>query len=338
MRFFAALLIAATLTAWSSTSTAQPNGAPAPTPAPVLRVIPLGPNGAPLVTVTAAPNQVLVRYAGQLLDVERGYVFFTTGDGFKLDPNAKVVDYTTKQPVTQLPGARMYADATFDKATGRVVELAVSKKVIKSEQDFDNKAVYEQIQKFAVSESALTPSTDKRPNAYNGPGNTGKAVAVTFVTQVPPSTPLTDSVYITTDVTNWDPRAILMTRIDALHYRVTTSFASGTIFHYKYTRGNFRTIEVGRDGLDDPPHTFTVRESDALRRDDVVYHWKDESLGSGLTNLGPGSVPTPFNPSGILNLPTPPPGLGPTYVHTPPPGFGPPNTGPGGTRGPAAQH
>ncbi len=329
MRIFAALLTAAVLiAAWSPRSAAQPIVGP-PTPPPVLQVIPQTPTVTP--PATAAPNQVLIRYAGQLLDVERGYVFFTTGDSFKLDPNAKIVDYKTKQPLSRPPGATMYADASFDKTTGKIVELAVSQQPIASAQSFDNKAAYQQIQKFAIAQSPVTANFDQRPNAYHGPPNTGRLVAVTFVVQVPPNTPLTDSVYITTDVANWDPRAILLTRIDALHYRATTSFRSGTIFHYKYDRGSFRTIEVGRDGMDDPPRTFTVREADALRRDDVVYHWKDESTGIGTQNIGPGSVPTPFNPNGILNLPTPPPGLGPTQVHTPPPGFAP--APPGGARG-----
>jgi len=336
MRLLASLLVSVILaTLYASASRAQSNAAPGSSPAPVLRVIPLGPNGRP--AVTPGPNQVVVRYAGQLLDVERGYVFFTTGDGFKLDPNAKIVDYTTKETVSQLPTSRMYADASFDKTTGRIVELAVSKRVIKPAQDYDNRQAYEQVQKFAVSQSTLTPNTDQRlPSGYQGPPTTGKAVAVTFVVQVPPSTPLTDSVYITTDVANWDPRAILMTRIDALHYRATTSFASGTYFRYKYDRGNFRTIEIGRDGLDDPPRTFSVRESDALRRDDIVYHWKDESLGQGIQNIGPGSIPTPYNPSGILNLPTPPAGIAPYPVKTLPPGIGP--APPNGVRGPAASH
>jgi hypothetical protein len=335
MRFFAALLVGTLLLgSWVTATSAQPVAAPTPAPSPVLRVIPLGPNGAPASTPT--PAGALVRYSGQLLDVERGFAFFTTGDGFRLAPDAKIVDAKTGAAVTAQPSVRMYATATFDKSSGKIVQLAVSKAPIAGGAEYGSAGAYAAVQNFAVSQSAVSPSTDERPNAYHGPAMTGKGVAVTFVVQIPPLTPLTDQVYITTDVSNWDPKAILMVRIDAMHYRATTQFASGTIFHYKYDRGSFRTIEIGQNGLDDPPHTFTVRESDALRRDDIVYHWKDETVGTGTTNIGPGSIPTPFNPSGILNLPTPPAPFGPTPVKTFPPGVAaPPNTGPGGTRGPA---
>jgi hypothetical protein len=333
MRIFAAIVIVTlALTAWSVGSWSEPAAGQNPTPAPALRVIPLGPNGQPLPTPSPSPsNQVLVRFAGQLLDVERGFAFFTTGDGFKLDPNVRIVDATTKQPLAKPPGPRMFASASFDKATGKIVELDVSKTAIASSQEYAGREAYAEVQHFAVSQSQITPSTDVNPNAYKGPPITGRSVAVTFVVQIPPSTPLSDSVYITTDVSNWDPRAILMTRIDALHYRATTNFASGTVFHYKYTRGSFRTIEVGQNGLNDPPHTFQVNEADALRRDDVVYHWADETVGNGTQNIGPGSIPTPFNPSAVLNRPTPPSAFVPAPAKTLPPGFG--GAPPGGARG-----
>lgn len=330
MRLLAATLVGTLLFgSWMTATWAQPVAAPTPVPSPVLQVIPLGPNGQPL--VTPSPSAALIKYSGQLLDVEKGYAFFTTGNGFRMAPDAKVVDAKTGQPFGGQPGVRLYATATFDKSTGKIVQLDVSKAPIPNSQQYATGDAEGQVQKFAVSQSQLSPNNDEHLNAYHGPPMTGKGVAVTFVVQVPPSTPLTDQVYITTDVNNWDPRSILMTRIDALHYRATTNFASGTIFRYKYDRGSFRSIEIGRDGLDDPPHTFTVRESDALRRDDVVYHWKDDNVGTGSQAIGPNSIPTPFNPSGILGLPTPPAPFGPTPVKTFPPGTG--GTPPFGPRG-----
>jgi hypothetical protein len=330
MRLLSTLLVATLLLgSWMTATLAQPVAAPSPTPAPVLKVIPLGPNGAPL--TTPSPNAALLKYSGQLLDVEKGYAFFTTGNGFRVAPDVKVLDAKTGKPYAGEPGVRLYATATFDKTTGKIVELDVSKAPIPNSQQYALPEIQEQVDKLAVSQSQLTPNNDEHLNAYRGPPMTGKPVAVTFVVQVPPSTPLIDQVYISTDVANWDPRSILMTRIDALHYRATTNFASGTAFHYKYDRGSFRTIEVGRDGLDDPPRSFVVRESDALRRDDVVYNWKDASVGIGSQAIGPNSIPSPFNPAGILGLPTPPAPFGPTPVKTLPPGIG--GAPPGGARG-----
>jgi len=35
---------------------------------------------------------------GQILDAEQGYLFFTTGDGFRMDPAVLILDYGTKKP------------------------------------------------------------------------------------------------------------------------------------------------------------------------------------------------------------------------------------------------
>jgi hypothetical protein len=314
MRRLASLLGTATLIAASATALGaqQPAASPAP----------------PAAQTPAPP--ALLSYAGQLLDVERGFAFFTTGDGFRLAPDAKIVNAATGQPLAMPPRARMYATATFEEQTGQIVRLAVSQNPIPQSAAYDASAAYQAVKHFAIAQSPTTPNNDVRPNGYHGPPLTGRPVAVTFVVQVPVDTPLTDNVYITTDVSDWDPKAILMQRIDAMHYRTTTTFASGTLFHYKYDLGSFRSIEVGENGLDDPPRTFRVLESDALRRDDVVYHWKNESNGiPGGQTIGPGSVPTPYNPAGVLNLPTPPAPFGPAVAPSYPAGYGPtpPNNG-----------
>lgn len=329
VRRSATILTAAILTASTGTWGAAQQPAPAPTPVILHTVV--GPGGQVRTTgPNLAPSGVLVRYAGQLLDVERGFAYFTTGDGFRLDPEVKIVDASTGAPLATPPASRMYATATFDKGSGRIVQLSVSRTPIPQSADYDAAKAYKDVSAFAVTQSPTTPNNDVRPNGYKGPPLTGKGVAVTFVVQVPVTTPLSDSVYISTDVSNWDPKAILMQRIDATHYRSTATFASGTVFHYKYTRGSFRSIEVGENGLDDDPHTFRVLEADALRRDDIVYHWKDENLGTGDQTIGPGSIPTPYNPGTILNLPTPPPPFAPVtqpsfpshYGPTPPPNNG----------------
>ena len=125
---------------------------------------------------------------------------------------------------------------------------------------------------------------------------------MTFYVQVPPATPLTDSVYITTDASGWVANAMKMDRIDALHYRLTRTYASGTKFAYRYTRGSWTSVEVGEDGLQDDPHQFFVPEVDAKRLTDVVYRWSDQNPSQ--PQVGPDSIPTPFNPNPFGGLPT----------------------------------
>ena len=95
-----------------------------------------------------------------------------------------------------------------------------------------------------------------------------------------------------------------MDRIDAYRFRFTRDFASGTRFAYRYTRGSWQSADVGENGLEAPVHLFVVREVDALRRSDIVYHWSDQNPAA--PQAGPESIPTPFNPAPFRNLPAPP--------------------------------
>jgi hypothetical protein len=157
---------------------------------------------------------------------------------------------------------------------------------------------YAQAHTYALTGSAKVEA----PELRGGMHLTGRPVAVTFYVQIPPTTPFDDSVYITTDASGWVPNAMKMDRIDALHYRLTRTYASGTKFAYRYTRGSWTSVEVGEDGLQDDPHQFFVPEVDAKRLTDVVYRWSDQNPSE--PNVGPDSIPTPFNPNPFGNLPS----------------------------------
>jgi hypothetical protein len=268
-----------------------PSAAPAATPT-------LGTSAAPSATPT--PSGALTRFSGQILDLRGGFVFFTTGDGFRLDPTYRVVDAVTKQATTIPAATRTYASASFDQ-NGHVVELALSRKPLAQE------ASYGDIRRFAVALSSPYPNPDlavSPDNSANGNEHyTGRTVLVRFTVQVPIGTPLADDVYISTDQSLWDPMAIKLQRIDALHYRIDHSYPSGTKLFYRYTRGTWRSSERGRDGLEEPPRKFVVPESDTKNRNDVVYHWSDENQGSSQNFVN--AIPTPFNQSPFITPPKP---------------------------------
>ncbi len=234
-------------------------------------------------TATPPPAGTLVRFTGQLLDDRAGFVFFTTGDGFRLDPGVKIDDAATGGPTTLTPTTRTYARATFDTATGRVVELALSTHRLPDEASYDS------IKRFAVALS--TPNAN--PDLKGGEGLSGKPVLVTFTVEIPSKTPFSDAVYVATDTSGWSATAIRMNRIDALHYRVTRPFSSGTRFLYRYTRGSWRSAERGQNGLEVPPRPFTVVNADVKSKNDIVYSWGDADQFA--PDLGR-PIPTPFNP------------------------------------------
>jgi hypothetical protein len=244
----------------------------------------------------AQPSGVLVRFSGQLLDLRNGYVYFTTGDAFKASPTLQIVDLDTGAQTALVPQPRLYARATLDPGSGAVVELALTKHKIAADAAYAQ--AYALAHRYVVAGSPTIPA----PELMHGQKLTGRAVAVTFFVQVPPTTPLTDNVYITTDASGWVANAMKMDRIDALHYRLTRTYASGTKFAYRYTRGAWTSVEVGEDGLQDDPHQFFVPEVDAKRLTDVVYRWSDQNPSQ--PQVGPDSIPTPFNPNPFGGLPT----------------------------------
>lgn len=255
-----------------------------------------------LVLVIAVAADAQIKVTAQLLDYQKGYVFFTTGDGFHVAPNAPILDYKTGVPTTASPQPRDWARATFD-AAGTVTQLELSKAALAPEGDLAS------VHRFAIALSPTLTNPDLAPVPADATGAearrhfSGAPVPVSFVVRVPPSTPLTASIYISTDQSAWNPQAIRMDRIDALHFRITRIFASGTRFKYLYTRGSLSTQEVDERGIQRTPRLMLVIDTNAQSEGDEVYAWLDSNVGN--QQAQPDAIPTPFNPVPFPNLPAP---------------------------------
>jgi hypothetical protein len=276
--------------------------------------------------VAAGPSVVV---SGQLLAYQGGFVFFTTGDGFRVAHDIVIRDAKTGATTPIHPAPRIWARATFD-STGTVTELDLSRDPLPPQGSFDDVA------RFAVALSSPVPNPDllayAPTPAPGAPENvavqhfSGRPVLVTFIVQVPPYTPFTASVYITTDQSGWNAQAIPMDRIDALHYRITRRINSGSIFRYLYDRGSLQSQEIAQNGLARAPRNLVVRDADVLTMHDTVTGWQDSAPGA-VNQPQPQIMPTPYNPAPFPNLPTclpaPQPPGNPRAPH-PPPGCGPP--------------
>jgi hypothetical protein len=285
MRRFAAVLTCAALCVGIAAAQTPP---PPPTPAPSPSATPFV--GIPLdslvspsaAAATPTPGLPLISFTAQLLDVRTGFAYFTTGDAFKLSRTYRLVDYDTGQVTTVQPQVKMYARATFDPNTKEIIELAITKKKVAASQN------YSEVKQFATVTSSPAPAPE-----IAGQRLTGRPVSVTFEVTVPPTTQLTDSVYISTDAGGWNAQEIKLDRIDAYRYRSARTYASGTRFAFRVTRGTWNSVERGQDGLEPDPHQFVVREVDALAARATVYHWSDENPSQ--PQAGPNAIPTPFN-------------------------------------------
>jgi len=311
-RTLAAIVLAAVALAATPPALVRSQTQTRATPAPAISLAPANPAPAtpapaasssalPVGTFLLAPpskpidRDTLKSFTGQLLDARGGYVYFTTGDAFKIARTARVVDFDTGEATTVTPDVKMFAKATLSPQSKEIIVLAITRRRLPADTE------YAAIKQYAAPTSPEQPA----PELAGQLRLTGRPVAVTFYVQVPPTTPLTDDVYISTDASGWLPNALRMDRVDAIHYRLTRTFASGTKFAYKYTRGNWNSVELGRSGLQPDARQFLVHEADALRKDDVVYGWSDQQANQ--PNSGPNAVPTPFNALGNSGFP---PGTG----------------------------
>lgn len=273
-----------------------------------------------IVLLAAGPSVVV---SGQLLAYQEGYVFFTTGDGFRVAGDVVIKDAKTGGSTVIKPGPRIWARATFD-ASGTVTELDVSRAPLPPQGSFADVA------RYAVALSTPAPNPDLLRNIETpAPGEpetvaaarhfSGRPVLVTFIVQVPPYTPFTSSVYITTDQSGWNAQAVPMDRIDALHYEITRRYNSGTVFRYLYDRGSLQSQEIAQNGLARQPRALVVTDADVRVIRDTVFAWQDEAPGA-VSQPQPQIMPTPYNPAPFPNLPgcLPPPQPGGQRQPSPP--------------------
>ncbi len=231
----------------------------------------------------------------QILDYERGFVFFTSGDGFRVSPTVQI------SPAGEQPRVRQYARVTFD-PSGLVTKIELAKKPFPPQGDVNA------LSQFAVSLSTPYPNPELNPNQpIGGCGRVvaGKRVTVTFNIEVPPTTRPGDLVYMTTDQSGWNAQAYRLDRVDALHYRTTLRLLSGTVLHYLFDRGSAVSVQRAENGLEQQPYTLCISDADAQAIGKTVYAWGDETPTGNLPI--PQTVPTPYNPAPFPNLPTPAP-------------------------------
>jgi hypothetical protein len=215
---------------------------------------------------------------GEILALQDGYVFLTSGKAYKALPDVRFTD-ASGAAVSAPPALGTTVTITLD-PDGRVSAIAL----------------------------AATETARKKTSLANATGTRSALAALTFVVRVPATTGLNDLVYLTSGDSNWNPLAVRMDRIDALHFRTTITAPAGARFRYLYTRGNSPTIERGANGLQRAPRVLAIAEAGPYTTNDVVEHWGDE-VGNG-TLPAPQATPTPYNPAPFPNLPIPVPAGG----------------------------
>ena len=101
----------------------------------------------------------------------------------------------------------------------------------------------------------------------------GELVTVTIDVFVPPRTPPTDDIYISTDRSDWNPAEIRMDRVDARHYRLGLPLVHGARLAFRITRGSFGTTERDAARALPPAHVLIATPNADVRV--TVAAWAD---------------------------------------------------------------
>lgn len=239
---------------------AAPVGA-SPTPAPTL---------APIASPSPSASPTPLVASGQVVDLERGYIVFATGDAFKLDPAVRIVDDGTGLAPTYAIAPGVFAAITIDQTTALVTDVRTSLDPLAEGVDIVK------IPRALVSvASSPKPNPDLAPPPVTLRSQLSSTVRVAIDVEVPPETPLGDDIYITTDTSGWNAQAIKMQRVNGRHFRIQIDLKGGTQFRYLFTRGSWQTVERARSGLARDPRTLSVPGGDSMVLDATVYRWAD---------------------------------------------------------------
>ncbi len=220
--------------------------------------------------VAPSPTPLPLLVNGQIIDLERGYVVFSSGDAFKLSPQATITDDATGTVPSYALDPGVYAVATLDSQSGQVVALRTSLRPLAQ-----GTPAAQIPRRYVVVASSPKPNPDLAPPAVAYTKGFSATVGVTIVVSVPANTPLGDDVYMSTDTSGWNPQAVKMQRLDGLHFQIEMELQRGTEIHFLFTRGTWNTVERDRAGLQRQARDLLVPGGDVRVINVTVYRWAD---------------------------------------------------------------
>ena len=235
-----------------------------PTPIPQASQTPPPDLAAP--SATPLPLEV----NGQVIDIERGFIVFTSGDALRLAPNAALLDDATGATLTNAPAPGIFALASIDTASGMVTSVRFSHKPLSQ-----GTSITQIPRQYVVQASPPQGNPELEPPKPKYTSKLSTDTLVRITVQVPPNTPFTDDVFMTTDTSGWNPQAVKMQRQDAIHFFIELRLRTGTDFHFLFTRGSWNSAERDRNGLERAARDLYIEGSDALAVDATVYRWAD---------------------------------------------------------------
>jgi hypothetical protein len=202
------------------------------------------------------PAELIVK--GRVLAVDDSYLVFTTGDSVRLG--------TTSIPKGVGFGStvRVHIDPETHLVTLLELESGAPEP-----REIDASALPREV--VAVDPRSARTAEQIGPSALEGaPG----AATITIEVAVPDFTPPGDTIYLSTDRTNFSSAELRMNRLDALHWTISLPLADGSTLRYDFTRGSPGTVERQRNGTIVTPRELTA--APGTRANAVVARWADK--------------------------------------------------------------
>lgn len=126
-----------------------------------------------------------------------------------------------------------------------------------------------------LAEPSKIPSTAYLSPPREPAKDASEQVSCVIDVYVPPRTPPTDDIYISTERSNWNAAEIRLNRVDPRHYTTTIVLPRGTILPFRISRGSLATGERDAAQTIPPPHILRAQANTELRID--VAGWADIS-------------------------------------------------------------
>jgi len=110
------------------------------------------------------------------------------------------------------------------------------------------------------------------------------AQATFIITSMPDYTPPEDKIYLAGDINDWNPgdvNNVLQKHEDGFWEITTDSFPDGMTIEFKFTRGDWSTVEKGPNGEEIANRSFTFGNGETVEV--TIANWADNGGGGGST-------------------------------------------------------
>lgn len=111
-----------------------------------------------------------------------------------------------------------------------------------------------------------------------------RSQATFIITSLPDYTPPEDQIFMAGDMNGWNPGDVnyaLQKNEDGLWEITTDTFPDGLTIAFKFTRGDWSTVEKGANGEEIANRTFTFGNGETV--DITIENWADNGGGGGST-------------------------------------------------------